>query len=1045
MFPRVTAILVVHRGGDRLRRSLDALRAQERTPDALVVVLTEAEPDAREQVTAAGATHVVELSQRLSFGEAVRAGERVLEAPASDADALWLLAEDTAPEPAALASLLAAFETGKSVAVVGPKLLEWDAPDRIATLGRSITRLGHAVTLVEDELDQGQHDGLSDVLGLDPAAILVRHSIWRALDGFDPALPIVDDALDFSIRARLAGHRVAVVPTAKTIFAADGVAGPPGGSRARTVRKRHRAARAAALHRRLVYAPAPAVPVHWLSFLPLAIVRSVRLLLVKSPGTIPGEFAAALATMFSGMRVARARRTLKSARTVGWSAIAPLRMQPDEVRRRQQQAAEARRIRARGRKHELQFLGTGGGWVLLVSVAASVALFSWLIGATGLRGGGLLPLSGEPAVLWRNAAYGWRDISVGFVGAADPFAGVLAVLGSLTFWAPSFALVLLWLLAVPAAALGAWFAASRLTERGSLRALAAVLWAIAPSFLTALGDGRPAPVVAHILLAWLAFAVFGAATSWASAATASLLFAAVIAAAPSLAPALLIGWVVALAVSGRAAARLAGLPIPAVVLAAPLVIGQLGRGTPLALLADPGVPLGSAEPTIWQLALGFPTAPWAEWGDVVAATDIDPRLLVTALVAPLAIAAIAAVLAPGIRASALALGAAALGFATAVAAAHLAVATAGSEVVALWTGPGLSLEWLGLTLAAVVALAALRRGGAIIAALVAACIIVVMLPTALAIGTSSVAVTAAAERTLPAFVGAEAESDPRVTTLRIVPQPDGGIRSTLEHGAGATLDEQSTLAQTSEELSPDEQELATVAGNLASRSGFDPEAAVREFGVSFVLLAEPDDDDRAAVDTTRRARTALDGNAALVAVGETDFGTLWRFSAAEPDAPAAQIPADAGGWLAGVITLVQLIVIGATLLLSIPTGAGRESDRRPVRPARPARPARRRFGTKAAAGAAAAGAAAAGAALADEGDADETTESDAADPTAESGADAAAAGETESEIEAESASEPATAPDPAEHADNAPSADQTTIATPAEPGQSKGDDDADAR
>ena len=894
----------------------------------------ESDAETRELVAAASPTHIVEVAQRLSFGEAVRAGELVVEAPTSDADALWLLAEDTAPEPAALETLLTTLETAKSVAVAGPKLMEWDSPGRIATFGRSITRLGRAVTLVEDELDQGQHDGLSDVLGLDPAAILVRHTVWRALHGFDPGLPTADDALDFSIRARLAGHRVAVVPEAKVEFAADGLVGPPGGTGARTVRRRARAARAAALHRRLVYAPAVAVPLHWITFVPLALLRSIRLLLVKSPGAIPGEFSAALGTMFSGMRVARARRTLKTARTVGWSSIAPLRMQPDEARRRRQQAAEARRTRARGRQHELQFLGSGGGWVLLASVAASVALFSWLIGASGLRGGGILPLSGEAGLLWRNAAYGWRDVGAGFVGAADPFAGILAVLGSLVFWTPSFALVLLWLLAVPAAALGAWFAASRLTERGSIRAVAAALWAVAPSFLTALGDGRPAAVIAHVLLAWLAFAVFGAATSWGAAATASLLFAAVIAAAPSLAPALIVAWIVALAVSGRGAARLAALPLPAAVLAAPLVVAQFAQGTPLALVADPGAPLGSTAPSTWQLALGFPGSPWGDWSDFLGASGVDPRVVLTALVAPLAIAAIAAVLAPGIRAAVLALGVAALGFATAVAAAQVAVAIVGPEAVPVWTGPGLSLEWLGLTLAAVVALGALRRGSALVGALVAACTIAAVLPTALGIAMSSVPVSPAAERTLPAFVGAEAETDPRVTTLRIEPEPGGGIRSTLERGAGTTLDEQSTLAQTREELSADEEDLATVAGNLASRSGFDPEAAIREFGVSFVLLAEPSDDE-AAVATAERARTALDGNAALVAVGETDFGALWRFAAAEPDAPAAQIPIGAGGWLAGVITLVQLVVIGAALLLSIPTGAGREPDSRPARARRP--------------------------------------------------------------------------------------------------------------
>jgi hypothetical protein len=668
-----------------------------------------------------------------------------------------------------------------------------------------------------------------------------------------------------------------------------------------------------------------------LSFLPLAVLRSIRHLLVKRPGAITGEFGAALGTMFSGMRVARARRILKASRTTGWSSIAPLRMQPDEVRRRRQAAAEERRTLARGRAYELQFLGTGGGWVLLATSAASVGLFSWLIGATGAGGGGLLPLSGFTE-LWRNAAYGWRDVGTGFVGAADPFAAVLAVLGSLTFWSPSFAVLLLWLVAMPVAAIGMWFAASRLTERGSVRAMAAIVWAFSPMFLSALAEGRPGAVVAHVLLGWLAFAVFGAATSWAAAATASLLFAAVIAAAPSLAPALLIAWVVALAVCGRAAVRLAGLPIPALALALPLVIEQVGRGTPIALFADPGVPVGGPIPSVWQLALGLPGGGWGGWDEFVrTTTSLDPRIVASILVVPLVLAALAAVLAPGIRRALLSLGAVLLGFATAVAATHVSVAIVGPEVVPVWAGAGLSLAWLGLLLAAVVALDATPRGAALVAAAVAVFSIVAVVPSAAAIAVDAVPLAPSGERSLPAYVIAQAEADPRVTTLLMEPESDGGIRATLEHGTGETLDDQSTLDQTRPELTPDEEELATIAGNLASRSGFDPEAAVREFGVAFVLLAPVRDDGREATQVEERARTALDANAALVAVGETEFGTLWRFTAAEPGAAAARIPADAGGWLAVVITTIQIIVIGATVLLSIPTGAGREADRRPTR------------------------------------------------------------------------------------------------------------------
>ena len=309
--------------------------------------------------------------------------------------------------------------------------------------------------------------------------------------------------------------------------------------------------------------------------------------------------------------------------------------------------------------------------------------------------------------------------------------------------------------------------------------------------------------------------------------------------------------------------------------------------------------------------------------------DVDFRLALSALILPLVLVAIAAVLAPRIRSAVLALGVALLGFATAVGASHLAVATVGPADIALWTGAGLSLAWLGLVLAAVVALDAMRRGPALLGFVALAGVLAAILPTAVGLATDRVAIAPAAERTLPAFVAAEAENDSRVTTMRLTPDTDGSLRATLERGRGVTLDEQSTLADTAETLSAEEEQLAEIAGNLASRSGFDPDAAIREFGVSFVLLDAPSDDaERAEVATAERARSALDGNAALIAVGETDFGVLWRFVDAQPDAPAAQIPADAGGWQAVLITVIQIVVLGATLLLSIPTGAGRERDRR---------------------------------------------------------------------------------------------------------------------
>lgn len=937
MFPRVTAVLVVQHGGDRLRATLDAIRAQRRPVDALAVVLMRSDDATRALVEAAHPARVVQVESPLPFGDAVRTIETTLDPPGTGDDAIWLLTEDAAPEPGALEALSAALSTARTAGIAVPKLVAWDEPGRILRFGRSVTRGGRSLAIVEDELDQGQHDDLSDVLGGDPAGMLVRHELWRSLDGFDPALPTVDDGLDLGTRARLAGYRVVAVPEARIRFADEGIAGPGSVRSGRAARRRAREARAARLHRRLAWAPAALVPLHWLALLPIAIGRSLRHLLVKTPGAIPGEFRAAVGVMARPGRVLRARKRAAATRTARWSSIAPLRVRRDEVRLRRQQAAEARRQRARGRVEDVQFFATGGGWVLLGALVASGVLFAPLLAAGGIAGGALLPLSDDLPTLWRNAAYGWRDVDGGFTGAADPFAGVLALLGSTAFWNPSWALLALWLLAIPLSSLGGWFAAARLTERTSLRVLGGVLWAAAPPLLDSLAAGRPAAVIVHILLPWLAVLMFAAATSWAAAAAASLAFAIVIACAPSLAPAMVLAWIAALLLSGRAAVRLAGIPLPALALFLPLILEQVARGTPLGLLADPGVQRPSAMPSPGQTALGQASGTWGRWEDAfggLVAAAVPAPIMLAALLAPLALTAVAVVASRRYRGGLLALALAALGYATAVAAAHLAVASTGERPVALWTGAALSLMWFGLVAAAVLALDALPRGAAPVAALVGVLALAAVAPTLVATALGRTAVGPAPARILPAFVVAEAANDPRVGTLRLEPTSDGGIRSTIERGSGATLDVQSTLAATRERLTPTTEAVASLAGNLVSRSGYDASADVERFGLSFVLLASADEDAATAA-VERRARVALDANPQVLPVGETDFGTLWRFTDAQPDAPGAQIPGPPA--YAAWIVAGQLAVIGAALLLSIPTGGGREPDRRPPHRRRPPR------------------------------------------------------------------------------------------------------------
>ncbi len=934
MSPRVTVILVVHdgtgpAGAGHLQGTLDALAAQSRRPDAVIAVACAAPASTTLVLEKAAVDRIVTSGERLNFGQALAAGIRVVEQPDGADEFLWLLAQDTAPEPEALERLLGAIEVAPSVAIAGPKLTDLADGSTIVSLGESVTPFGATVHLVEDELDQGQHDTVSDVLGVAPAGMLVRHTVWEELDGFDTAFGSADDALDFCTRARLAGHRVTVVPGATVLTAGSGIAGPSRSKRPGARRKRVRQSRGAQLHRRLVYAPTAVAWLHWLTLVPLGILLGVRRVVVKQPDLVWSEIAAAFRVAVSPVRILRARKNLHRAKKVSWSSLSALRTPLSEVRRRRRLRRESGTAVYVIERSDLRFFTGGGGWLVIASALVSVGLFFTLLAAPAVEGGTLLPLSAAVSDLWQHIGYGWRDIGLGFTGAADPFSAVLAVLGTLTFWEPSYSLVLVTLLALPLATLGGWFAATRLTEQSGYRLVAAVLWTLAPTFLSALVAGQVAGILVHLLLPWLFYSGSVAARSWASAAVASVLLAATIATSPSLAPALLLIWALALVLSGRHLARVIWLVLPTAALFAPLVWQQgIVGGNWLRLLADPGLPVAIDRPTGWQLLLGLPSdnPGWDGVTDAIGLTGVPAHLLVPLLFAPLAAMALLALFLPGSRRAAVLLFVGLLGLVTAVGASHLFVTITGAAPTTIWAGAGLSLYWLGLIGAAVVGFDSLRRTAAVPALVVGILAVVLAVPMAAALPTGFGHITASNGRTLPAYVTAAASADPSLRTLALTPQPDGGVSARIIDGIGDTLDNQSTLVSTNATVTEGDDMVALLAANLVSQGGLDPSAILSEVGVRFVLLTPAatglgaDVAPQAQV-MSDRAATALDSNSVFAHVGPTDRGTLWRFEGelAPPAAPASVS-------LTSTLVLVGLgLVFGFALLLSIPTAASRRA------------------------------------------------------------------------------------------------------------------------
>src|SRR5690606_26151781 len=244
-----------------------------------------------------------------------------------------------------------------------------------------------------------------------------------------------------------------------------------------------------------------------------------------------------------------------------------------------------------------------------------------------------------------------------------------------------------------------------------------------------------------------------------------------------------------------------------------------------------------------------------------------------------------------------ALAVAAGGLATAWLAAQVQVTTIGATATGPWPGAPLSLYWLGLVGAAIVGLEAIRRA---------------------AVGVGSAAVVAATLAVAPllgALVLVAGSRAPGLGTLGLTAEAGGSLAVQLQRGEGTTLDDQSALHAGRTEVGDEDRALAELAGNLASRGGFDPVADLQHFQIGFVLVTAADPQQPDAVAVRERAVASLDAAPQFAAASESGYGSLWVFAGLERhDAE----PPSRGAYGYAVLA-AQAVVVLIALLLAIPT------------------------------------------------------------------------------------------------------------------------------
>ncbi|MFF7984547.1 glycosyltransferase [Streptomyces sp. NPDC007901] len=925
-FPRhvVTAVLVSHDGARWLPDALAGLLGQERPVQYAVAADTgSADDSARLLTESLGDGNVLHLARRTGFGQAVEEVSRT--APVLTPDELpylkrpsgwdpvtrqwrdeaydmpelpygepvqwlWLLHDDCAPEPDALAQLLRVvdneMELGRDdVAVVGPKLRGWYDRRQLLEVGVTIANSGRRWTgLDRREQDQGQHDHVRPVLSVSTAGMLVRRDVFEELGGFDRRLPLMRDDVDLCWRAHNAGHRVLVAPEALVRHAeaasrerrAVDCAG-------RTTASPHKVDKAGAVYTLLVNARTAALPWIMLRLVLGTLLRTVAYLVGKVPGQALDEIRGLLGTLLRPERIIAGRRR-RGPSQLDKGELRPLFPPPGAtVRATVEQVAGNffggdDEISAAGRHGGAVESGPGGddadfleieqfarlkrvarkpGPVLfLVLLLFSLVACRALLGTGALAGGALLPAPGTSGELWSRYLDAWHSVGAGGTPSAPPYLAIVASFASLLFGSTGLAVTVLLVCSVPLAGFTAYFASRPLVTSRLLRAWAAIAYAFLPAVTGALAGGRIGTAVLAILLPLIARAGVaagglanssGARGSWRATWAYALLLTITTAFTPIVWPIALVLGIAVLAVR-RTDLVASGLRL----------LVQLG--TPLLVLAP------------WSLTLlpsGFFKEAGLEYGasaasalDLLGASPGGPGTVDGLMLIGVVLAALAALLRSE-RQSAVR---------TAWAVALIGLVFAVLSNSSTWAGPATLVYGIAILSAAALGADGARARVAEqsfgwrqpVAALIA--FASAAGPLLLAAGWMIAGADGPVERRdptqVPAFVAEDSGTTDQVRTLVLDSDSTAHVNYMLVRGSGARMGDAEAAAADGENA-----QLDKVVANLVAGSGADQADQLGGFAVRYVLVHKG-----APRDVTR----VLDATPGLSRLSQQDGGALWR-------------------------------------------------------------------------------------------------------------------------------------------------------------------------
>jgi hypothetical protein len=388
--------------------------------------------------------------------------------------------------------------------------VDWDNPKIIKQLGLTLTRGGKLFSRVRGEFDQGQHDHAEDVMAVGTAGALVKVGVYESLRGFDSKAPVYAADVDFSIRARLSGFRVAVSPNAKISHKMLSMQGARPLSWLGT--NPSTAIRQAELHLALGYANPALFVLRWLLLLPAALTNSVLLALRSKAYAITPEITASFLVFLNLGSVLSSRSKIALTTSAKIGSLSGLRATSQEVRNDNKKAKDeevSTRLLtsyAVGETEQLQvaansgLISSGAIWWALGLAALNLP---WVPTNVAVLGSGVSPLSSNWLEIFGQAGSNSHTIGLGFVGAADPWVWALSLLSAPLFFLPSLAVTLFMFLATPIAFIGAFKLSELVSSKNLVRIVASLSFAMWPALTGALSEAKFSQVMAIALLPWL--------------------------------------------------------------------------------------------------------------------------------------------------------------------------------------------------------------------------------------------------------------------------------------------------------------------------------------------------------------------------------------------------------------------------------------------------------------------------------------------------------------------------------------------------------------